>query len=185
MLWVVDDFLSDAECVSWRERLDGEEFLDATVNSQGGRVVDSTIRDNSVAVLRDPTIAEALFTRLRPHLPQSMTFEHPEEARRRRATPFGLKSPMRVYRYRDGQHFGLHHDQSYEGPDGSRSWLTFLVYLNDGFRGGETSFPDVKRVVEPVGGRALIFQHAVMHEGRPVTEGTKLVLRSDVLFQWT
>ncbi len=70
--------------------------------------------------------------------------------------------------------------QSYFGADGTRSWLTFMVYLCDDFEGGETTFPDLQKVIEPKAGSALLFQHA----GQRVTRGTKLVLRSDVLFRW-
>lgn len=89
---------------------------------------------------------------------------------------------MRVYRYEVGQHFGLHQDQGYAGPGGSRSLLTSMVYLNEDFDGGETDFPEQQRVVVPRTGKALWFQHMLLHAGRRVVRGSKYVLRSDVLY---
>src|SRR5258707_1167290 len=86
----------------------------------------------------------------------------------------GARVPVRIYRYEPGQHFGLHQDQSYFGEDGTKSLLTFMVYLNDGFGGGETDFPEQERTIVPEAGTALLFQHMLLHAGKRVTSGTKL-----------
>lgn len=64
-----------------------------------------------------------------------------------------------------------------------------MVYLNDGFEGGETSFEDSytedsfdEFSVTPERGTALFFEHAVHHKGEPVLEGRKYVLRTDVMY---
>jgi len=174
MVWSVEGLLSAQECASIRARADGIEWLEATVNTARGRAIRAEIRDSSTGILRDPELLAWVDARVRPHLP----------ARMKGAGLIGLNAPLRLYRYREGQHFGLHHDQSYEGPGGSRSHLTFMLYVNEteGLEGGETEFPEERLTFAPVTGRAVIFQHAVLHEGRPVIRGTKLVLRTDVLF---
>jgi prolyl 4-hydroxylase len=43
-------------------------------------------------------------------------------------------------------------------------------------------FPDENKTIASRAGHALWFQHAVMHAGKPVTRGTKRVLRTDVLY---
>ena len=58
-----------------------------------------------------------------------------------------------------------------------------MVYLNEGFAGGETRFHDYEVDVVPRTGMALLFQHRVLHEGCVVTTGTKYVLRSDVMYR--
>jgi len=75
------------------------------------------------------------------------------------------------------------------------SFMTFLMYLNDGFEGGETTFYLPAPVgglhpvpVEPVQGSVLCFWHgqhprSPMHEGSAVRRGTKYVARSDVLYE--
>jgi hypothetical protein len=47
-------------------------------------------------------------------------------------------------------------------------------------RGGETRFENVS--VAPAPGLALVFDHYLMHEGAPVIEGQKYVLRTDVMY---
>ena len=61
--------------------------------------------------------------------------------------------------------------------------LTFMVYLNDEFEGGETTIE--KLDVQPEKGLALLFFHHVRHKGQPVVRGRKYVLRTDVMYQLT
>ena len=71
-----------------------------------------------------------------------------------------------------------------DGPwteDGLTSQLTLLIYLNDGFVGGDTDFRDFR--VVPKQGDALLFVHDTWHEGAAVESGVKYVLRSDVLYR--
>jgi prolyl 4-hydroxylase len=180
LVWTVDDFLSAEECEARLAALASAEWLAATVNSATGRVVRDHVRSNTVAVLRDPADAERLYARFRPHVPARLSYE--SAAGRREVDLVGLKSPLRVYRYEAGQSFGVHQDQSYPGEGGSMSRLTFMVYLNDDFEGGHTTFPTVEKVVVPLRGRAVFFQHAILHAGEAVASGTKYVLRSDVLY---
>jgi hypothetical protein len=77
----------------------------------------------------------------------------------------------------------------------TKSYLTFLFYLNDNFEGGETRFyfPQTTRGggmtargVIPKRGCALVFPQgntaSLLHEGSAVTRGIKYVVRTDVLY---
>jgi prolyl 4-hydroxylase len=66
-------------------------------------------------------------------------------------------------------------------PNGEQSMLTFMLYLNGDFEGGETNFQSGVSV-KPETGMVLVFRHALFHEGAAVTSGRKYVLRSDVMF---
>jgi prolyl 4-hydroxylase len=92
----------------------------------------------------------------------------------------GLNERFRYYRYRTGQKFALHRDGAFLRENGEKSRLTCILYLNDDFTGGETAVEG--RVVEPRQGMVLIFRHEFLHEGRPVLDGTKYVLRTDVMY---
>ena len=87
---------------------------------------------------------------------------------------------FRFYRYAPGQKFGWHADGPYRRDNGEISLLTFMIYLNEGYRGGETRFEWTK--VEGKAGMALVFEHGLIHEGAELTAGLKYVLRSDVMF---
>jgi len=63
-------------------------------------------------------------------------------------------------------------------------YVAFIVlfYLNEGFSGGETRLIDYEVTIAPRRGSVLLFEHAMLHEGCPVTAGTKYVLRSDAKY---
>jgi hypothetical protein len=79
-------------------------------------------------------------------------------------------------------------------PEARQSSLfTFLIYLNDDFQGGETTFFIPSRQegvmnaypVKPIMGSVAVFPHgeaqgALLHEGTGVVEGAKYVIRTDV-----
>lgn len=179
----VPNLYTGGECERILADLDHAQWLDATVNSHTGRVVDKRLRDSRTAVVRDPRLGAELFERIVPHVPSTMMMEDPRAEQRVIVAAHAVFLPLRVYRYDPGQQFGLHQDQSYTGPDGTRSLLTLMVYLNDDFEGGETDFPEQDRCIKPQRGHALWFQHMVLHAGRRVTSGCKYVLRSDVLYR--
>ena len=172
LLWVVPDLLSPEECRACIDQASAGRWLTSTVNGLEGRYVNPRARDSSTGVIPDPAIAATLWSRLQAHLP----------ARLSRRSLTSLREPLRCYRYVPGQRFGLHHDQSYGGKAGEISLLTFMVYLNDDFEGGETEFPEQDQRIVPKTGLALLFQHMLLHQGCRVESGTKYVLRSDILY---
>lgn len=169
-----------AECDAILASVRDAEWLPGTVNRASGREVDASIRNNLIAIVRDPAIGDALWARVAPHLPPTLTAAW--DGPRRTLRVHGLFAPLRVYRYEPGHHFGLHSDQSYT-RDEARSLLTLLLYLDDDLDGGETEFPEQAVVIAPRAGHALWFQHALLHAGKPVTRGVKHVLRTDVLYR--
>lgn len=135
-------------------------------------------RDNARAAFEDGKIAGRLWTRVAAQVREA--FPEPEA--------LGLNERLRFYRYDAGQAFPPHRDGHYLRP-GERSRLTLLLYLNEGFEGGETCFvPSPGMIAEPKAfaprtGAALVFAHERWHEGRPVRRGRKYVLRTDVMFR--
>lgn len=94
----------------------------------------------------------------------------------------GNGEPLQILRYRPGQEYRPHHD-ALPNTDNQRA-LTFLLYLNDGYQGGETEF--CRTGLRFVGrkGDGLLFRNAdaqgrpdptALHAGRPVTSGEKLL----------
>ena len=65
---------------------------------------------------------------------------------------------------------------------GNRVW-SFLVYLNEGFEGGGTHFPEYELTVEPEMGKGVLWRNTLdgkllknsIHAGMPVTKGTKWI----------
>ncbi len=145
--------------------------------------------------LRPSMIIDEGTGRPRPHPVRtsfSMNFGPPEEdlvihALNRRiaavtGTDFAAGEPLHVLRYAPGQEFRPHLD-AIPGETNQRMW-TAIVYLNAGFGGGETDFPEVG--IRALGGEGdgLIFRNAApdgaadqraRHAGLPVTSGEKWV----------
>jgi prolyl 4-hydroxylase len=98
-----------------------------------------------------------------------------------------LNERLRFLRYAPGQKFERHYDGWYSRKNGERSFITFQLYLNEDFSGGETTFflDDEglnKLPVVPKTGSVLLFQHDIMHEGSKLVKGTKYVIRSDIMY---
>ncbi len=90
--------------------------------------------------------------------------------------------PLQILRYRPGQEYRPHHD-ALPHTDNQRI-LTMLVYLNDGYEGGETLFLSTGLKVKGRVGDAILFRNAdaqgrpdplAQHAGLPVTAGEKLL----------
>ena len=173
LLWTVDGILTPAECDRLLEELRERPWEAAPITTPRGPVMRPDLRNNQRYMVDDPPLAQKLFERVRPSLPPRMKGREVLSANER----------LRYYRYEPGQQFGLHADGWFERNPRERSLLTFMVYLNDDFTGGSTDFPTLGRSVTPKAGRALLFQHKLLHQGSVVQSGVKFVLRSDILYR--
>jgi len=86
--------------------------------------------------------------------------------------------------YRPDESIGVHMD----GHKMIREWkskYTLLIYLNHEFDQGNTIIYDGDEIIniKPRCGDALILTQDVLHEGQTVLNGTKFVLRGDILFR--
>ena len=148
----------------------------------------------------DTSLWEPIWQRVRPFLPSIDG-----------CAPLGLNHRLRLYKYDEGDAFGLHHDGAWPGSGlragvyvrdlwagAQRSQCTLLLYLDDldAYDGGATTFqtdPEAEgggarvAVRVPQGGALCFFhgEHALspLHEGSAVTRGVKHVVRTDVLYR--
>lgn len=90
--------------------------------------------------------------------------------------------PLQILRYRPGEQYRSHLDFQ-PGAENQRM-LTALIYLNEGFEGGETSFVRAEIKVKARKGDALVFRSIgpdrradplSEHAGMPVTKGVKFL----------
>jgi prolyl 4-hydroxylase len=88
--------------------------------------------------------------------------------------------PLQVLRYRPGQEYRPHFD-AINDADNQRTW-TFLVYLNEDYEGGETTFLANGLTIKGRSGDGLLFRNAdqsgvpdpaAQHAGLPVRSGEK------------
>ena len=97
-------------------------------------------------------------------------------------TDVGQGEPLQILRYSPGQEFRPHFDAIHD-TDNQRI-LTFLVYLNDDYEGGETLFLASGLKVKGQTGDGLLFRNAddsgrqdpnAQHAGLPPTAGEKFL----------
>ena len=176
----IPGFLSSAECRALVEQTERRGYQPAPVTTSRGFVMMPELRNNTRVIVDDVALAERLWARLTaraPIAPAAGSGWH----------PVGLNERFRFYRYDRAEAFRWHRDGAFVRHDDERSFLTFMVYLNDGFAGGATELDltgdgDGPHVV-PRAGAALVFAHALRHQGAEVVAGRKYVLRSDVMFR--
>ncbi|KAF2713701.1 oxidoreductase domain-containing protein [Pleomassaria siparia CBS 279.74] len=107
-----------------------------------------------------------------------------------------LNERLRLLKYTGGEYFKVHQDGIYETVDKKeRSYFTLHLYLNnaegkngeESLKGGATTFDshNMHRRIEvvPKVGRVLLFQQrGLLHSGDDVISGTKLTMRTDIMF---
>lgn len=170
-IFTVDEFFSPEECEHHIALAEQAGFADAPINSALGVQIRKDVRNNTRVMVTDVELANHLFGRIRDYIPLSLDGW----------TACGLNERFRYYRYEVGQQFDWHYDGRFERENGERSKLTFMIYLNEGFEGGETAFKQFS--IQPQTGRALVFAHQLFHKGEEVTAGIKYVLRTDVMYR--
>ena len=121
-----------------------------------------------------------------------------------------LNEAIRINKYSEEEKgfFGPHKDAQFCPNGDQRSIMTLLIYLNEDFKGGETCFYFPKdstlsskamtikeeinlhgglengyklvRIVPKVG-HAVLSSQSILHEALPVSNGTKYILKTDVV----
>ncbi len=174
LVWTVDEAMTGALCDAYVAKMRaGSAEVAPIVGKHGGAEIDLEVRNNTRVMWDDADEANRLLGLVRSAVPERLSGMRLE----------GANPRLRLYRYGPGERHGVHWDTVVELDGGVRSLVTLVFYLNDGFEGGETDFPELGRVIEPKRGRALLFQHRILHEATEVRAGEKLVLRTDVLYR--
>lgn len=162
-----EPFMTAAECAWLREA--GEPTLQpsAVVDPRTGRMVPHPVRSSDAAtfgVHSEDLVVNALNRRIAAVS----------------GTRLDQGEPLQLLRYRPGGEYKPHMDALPAEPN--QRILTALVYLSDGYQGGETSFPSAGLSYRGKTGDALIFRNVrsdgsadplSLHAGLPVTSGTK------------
>jgi hypothetical protein len=87
-----------------------------------------------------------------------------------------------IIRYGTGGEFKPHADTHSENAQRA---FTVILYLNEGFTGGETAFPDIKYIHKCKSGDVLFFPANELHASLPITDGGKTIIIFWILFPGT
>jgi prolyl 4-hydroxylase len=140
----IDDIVNAAECAEQIDRSERAGFGAAPIITPFGEQVITDVRNNTRVMLDDFVLAARIWERARAHLPMFL------EGRQ----AIAMNERFRYYRYRPGQYFDWHADASFRRANGEASRLSFIIYLNDDFTGGETTVVDA--VIGPKRGMAVL-----------------------------
>jgi len=203
-LHLLKDILSSEECTQIIAASETVGFTpDAPIRAAGE---ESSVLAHNFYWIVDNAFSEKLWSRVKDYVPDNVGGKQVR----------GINRRFRVYRYIPGAEYRAHIDGAWppssidtttnkyiydsSPADAKQSSLfTFLIYLNDEFEAGETTFflPSVKEgsmnaySVKPIQGSVAMFPHgetegSLLHEGTGVRHGNnssaKYVIRTDVLY---
>eukprot|EP01123_Difflugia_compressa_P001661 TRINITY_DN1202_c0_g1_i1.p1 TRINITY_DN1202_c0_g1~~TRINITY_DN1202_c0_g1_i1.p1 ORF type:complete len:272 (-),score=36.07 TRINITY_DN1202_c0_g1_i1:149-964(-) len=207
--YLVHNLLSPSECKQYIDLSEKLEYEPAPLRNLNELNSTNFTRDastnsirNSLRVMLDvpDDIGKVLEQRLLPHMPQYVTCNGYRWTVHR-DNPINKR--WRFNRYDEGQYFKPHFDAGYVyKPNEDMTLFTFILYLNDGFEGGETVFfpggrkrsfdkakdnsPDEVKVVPQIGSALCFFQDGELspfHEGVALRGNIpKYILRSDLRY---
>lgn len=186
----IDEFFSSSECETYLKVAQNNGF---TLASPDYPV---SYRNNQRSVLHSSQIANVILNKLKTILHSNMDIHFPQ------STPTCnidcVNEKIRFCCYRTGEEFILHQDGVYYKSAQTQSGMSCLIYLSDDrdYSGGETIFfasgpetiaegddtPPIIARVRGKKGTLLLFDHSLWHSGELIENGTKFVLRSDLLF---
>jgi prolyl 4-hydroxylase len=175
-----DNFLTPAECdyiIQFASSRLGESKVYADKDNDAR---DTNVRDSRQAWIHDSDDAFAQKLSERISNLTKISSKHFEA--------------LQVVQYNKGGFYKPHYDacvgteefcrRANQQFNGQQRYITFLIYLNDDLKGGETHFPNIPYTVKPKKGKAVMFysvdaQNKVLsnslHGGNPVLSGSKWI----------
>jgi hypothetical protein len=187
----IRECVGPAACVSLVRMSEESGYEPQCEDNEGCIVLPREFNKAWRCIIHAPTVAAALWQRVRHAVPQVRAGADGGEWR-----AVGLNERLRFLKYHPGMSFAPHTDNRFR-KDGMKTFTTALLYLGaEGidFSGGATRFcctgyddsaPRTARQdfsFHPAAGDVLAFDHEVLHAGDAVTKGVKYVVRTDVMY---
>ena len=163
------NFLSEEECKQIIKMIDANHSQSKV---EEGKI--SELRTSSTAMLNEKDeLVKQIHQKIANHL--NLDIKHGES----------LQGQL----YEVNQYYQPHHDYISNvatiQKSGNRT-KTFMIYLNDDFRGGQTHFVNLNKTIKPKTGKAIYWDNIVhgelqtqyLHQGVAVAEGRKYIITS-------
>jgi len=164
-------------------------------------------RNNERIYVAAPEVSNTIWDRVKPFVNQiEITKENDQRVGIGYGSegiwrPIGFSECWKICKYNPGGHFAPHYDGCLVKSSTLRSMKTFMLYLNDDFEGGCTNFlneelrskkdpsgifraedKSIILKIKPTIGMGIIFNHQLYHEGEPISQGIKYIMRTEIMF---
>lgn len=190
LLLLLDEVLDGAECARLNDAAEAIGY--------GRTNYPQEYRGNLRLLITDPALAAALWERVRPFVPATLSTADSQDGNDTWVA-CGLNECFRLAKYYPGTRFGAHCDARFERHAHEKSFYTVNIYTNSvpAEHGGRTRFYAEQRrrgddccvdlAVKPEAGLAAIFRHGprdeLLHDGEELRGGIKYLLRTDVMYR--
>jgi len=179
-IWLVENLFSTDECSVLMEK--------SEMYGYGKTHYPKAYRGNLRLLTTDSSLAEAIWHRLKPLVPSTVSCDGAVW------DAVGLNECWRLAKYHPLDRFQGHCDASFSRSRQEQSMFTVNVYMNEGFEGGRTRFylanPSLRKAdlaVVPKTGLCLLFRQppgqSYYHDGEQLQSGLKYLFRSDVMYR--
>lgn len=204
----IPNFLSPAEVQHILELAGGIELSESLTGDAAGKVKESNSPDetsrrktrtsfNSWVPRERSVVVDAIYRRSADliRIDESLLRSRAKTEYPDMPTKKTIAESLQLVHYAHAQEYTAHHDFGYTGIDDPHSgarYLTLLFYLNDGMKGGETSFPRWVNAetfrslsVTPEAGKAVLFYSQLpdgnmddfsQHAAEPIKNGEKWLI---------
>jgi hypothetical protein len=179
---VLRGVLTADECKRIIEIADEAGFEQAALRTNmDGDYYNTEYRKSQRCIIDSVAFADELWSRISDIIPA--VWSDGEEAA-------GLNERIRILKYEPGDEFKTHADGTFTCPGrGLISKLTLLIYLNDNYEGGYTTYVcgddtstwDVP--IRPTVGAVVLQDQNIMHYVPPLLSGVKYAIRTDVMYR--
>jgi len=173
----IPNFLSPEECIKIRE-ISAARLTKSRVYTSNTDIEDKSVRISEQCWLKD--LDDPLIRTISDRVAKLTN------------TDIKSQEELQVVKYQEGGFYKPHYDACNKATDdcarlngglGPR-YITVIMYLNDGFEGGETHFPSIQTSVKPEMGKAAVFYNVdddgeilpkSLHGGMGVKGGEKWI----------
>lgn len=172
-VFTIDDVFSEKEIKFLRD------FVETQLRKPVRNFTNSDFQNGKIV---ESTVSKIIYNKIQPVLPESYT-----DGKGEQWEFTGISKTVMFANVKPGKQFDLHTDTGCEFDIQSNtcSKYTVLVYLNDDFTGGTTTFYsdqfDELFAIFPRTGRILCFDIDMFHKGDMVGSGSKLWVGSELI----
>ena len=172
-IWTIPFFWDSNTCNALINHTEDSGLFPKSLNELNEDWMEFNINSKSRIHFVSKELADGIWQKIEEVIPDSIPL----------AKPIGINENFRFYKYLPGQEFKKHQDNVFIRNDTEKSYYSLLIYLNEDFDGGDTTFEDFS--ISPIKGTAVIFPHKLLHAGNPVKKGVKYILRTDIVFRFS